>query len=610
MAETYKARWGIDWPAQMADELIDMTVSKKWKIFKEDLGVEFKDPWEGMLRAARSLLKPDEFRVSPWTEQHFHDFTMFESTVVWGCASSSKSNDAGLYVVLDFLVDPYDTVTMVGSTTLGALRSRTWEAIIRYFTALQNNTRGFVVPGKLSKVGFAIQNVDDASLPGSRGEKAGIQGRALNDGGTLQGAHLPHTRILIDELATIASHEDIRTAVTNLRVGTKTFKFMALANPASWDDPSCALCMPQSGQKVDVDTGFWISSRGVAVRHHDGLKSPVYLNPELKREFPFLMSQQDVADIVRDCDGNRDARQFWAMCRGFPLPIGTALPTVLDPLIASSRGIGSPPPAPMSGTRQPVGLAAGVDPAWSESGDAAVMAGCMVYEQDGRPILDFSGRVKRIPIKASSGIPVTQQQRDFVIQSLIENNGPTLSNLAVDVSGNQGIGDAISMYVGPGILSVNNSQRASELPVKATDTRRAKEFVKDRGTESWLVLAEFASAGQLYGLPPGAVQALTARRFAFRPGSSEPITPLRLEPKDEFSTRCKTGSPNETDACALAALAVKERMGILPFGSMPPPSPESVIPAAYGAGAAEPYTPPDLSSDYGADGCSGLSSYS
>lgn len=576
MPATYKKRWGIDWPADMADVHIDMTVSKKWKLFKAD-GIEFKDPWEGMLKAARSLLDEDVFRVSPWTEEHFHDFTMYDEVVVWGCASSSKSNDAGLYILLDFMCDPFDTLAMVGSTTLGALRSRTWEAIVRYFTALKANNRGFEIPGKLSKVGFAIQNVDDDSLPGSRGEKAAIQGRALNDGGTLQGAHLPHTRILVDELATISSHEDLKTAMTNLLVGTKTSKFFALANPSAWDDPSCAMCLPPADQKVNVDTGSWISTRGVFVRHHDGLKSPVYLNPELKNRFPFLMSAENVADITRMCDGNTDARQFWSMVRGFPLSSGTAVPTILDPIVASNNRISGPPPQPFSGERRPVGMTAGVDPAWSDSGDAAIYAGCRVYMQDGKHFLDFTGMVRNIPIKATSGVPVTQQQRDFVVAAMRADGGPDIDKLAGDVSGNQGLLDSIITYIGGNPLSVNNSMRASDNPLKETDGRPAKTYIKDRGAESWLVLAEFAKAGQVYGLPSGAVAGLTSRRFATRAGSSEALMPLRLEPKEQFSTRFK-GSPNETDACALAALAVKERLGILPFGSLPTPKPQSLFP--------------------------------
>jgi hypothetical protein len=109
------------------------------------------------------------------------------------------------------------------------------------------------------------------------------------------------------------------------------------------------------------------------------------------------------------------------------------------------------------------------------------------------------------------------------------------------------------------------------------DTTPACQRVKDRGTEAWFVLAEFCRAGMVRGLPQRAVDALVQRRYMVRGTSMDPMTPLRLEAKEPFIARFK-GSPNLTDACALAALAVKERLGILPYGSIPAPVLESVAP--------------------------------
>ena len=42
-----------------------------------------------------------------------------------------NSNDTGALIVLDWVIDPYDTVTLVGSTTRDALKLRSWESIQR-----------------------------------------------------------------------------------------------------------------------------------------------------------------------------------------------------------------------------------------------------------------------------------------------------------------------------------------------------------------------------------------------------------------------------------------------------------------------------------------------
>ena len=101
-----------------------------------------------------------------------------------------------------------------------------------------------------------------------------------------------------------------------------------------------------------------------------------------------------------------------------------------------------------------------------------------------------------------------------------------------------------------------------------------KETVYDRGTEAWCVLAEFCRAGQVKGLPMTVVEALTQRRYAanmVKDASGQKVpagvkNPLRLEDKEEFKKRYHGRSPDECDACAMAALAIKERCGLLPFG--------------------------------------------
>lgn len=559
----------------MPDELIGMTVGKKWRQYKERYGVEFKDPWVPLLDAARSLLPDRLFRVSEWTEQHFHDWVMAEKgAITWGCAASGKSNDYGLLMVLDWMTDPFDTAIRLGSTDKVSLKSRSWEAVLRYFTALKRNDRGFIVPGKVSKSGYAILNDDTDDSPEAIGEKAGIVGVAVNDSedsGKLQGAHAKYVRLVIDELATITHHGNIAKAMANLRVGAD-FKFFALANPASWEDPSCQYCLPPGGpDSVNVDTGTWVSTRGYIVRHHDGLKSPALRDAAMAERFPFLVTQAVVDQNLEECDGNADAPLFWQMVRGFPPPAGAGTPTVLDPKIAREMRVTDPPP-PGSTV---VGCGAGADPAWSEGGDGAVYTNCKLrMPSPGQyPILDFSDE-HHLKIYASSQLPVTQQLRDQIVLLMRDPGKFTapLSATAVDSSANQGLADDLDIYIGQGAsrcMHVNFWNKASELPVRANSDVPANKLYKDRATEAWCVLAMYCKAGMVRGLSERAMRQLCARRFATLPNSVVPKQPLQLESKDAFKERFKGQSPDECDAAALAALAVKEVLGILPYGWLP-----------------------------------------
>lgn len=531
-----------------------------------------------------------------------------------GYVVTHNSNSTGCFCVLDWIVDPADTTILVGSTTKEALRKRTWESVERYFDLLQRSGR-FTVPGKITETGYAILNRrDDDSLAGAKGAKAGIHGVALNDGGTLQGAHSRYVRLVVDELATIRNHEEIKTAIVNLSV-CEDFKFAALANPAPWTDPSCEYALPEGGAKaVSVDTGSWRSQFGYLVRHQDGLKSPCIEDPSLERELPFLMRRSQVEQTLKLCHGNPDAPQFWQMVRGFPLASGFGGVPVLEEGDAARNSVGEPMPSDPSSV---VCSSVGMDPAWTEGGDGACFARCVARRGPlGRLVLDFTNGLWYFRIDGSrlATVPAAQQMREQALRLLrAEPCMPrTWSAVAVDASANQGLAGELVTNAGAfGIMAVNSAERASDRQFRAHDPTPAEKMYYDRGTEAWCVLAEFCRAGQVRGLPADAVRALTTRRYATISEKSDELrNPLRLESKKLFRPRFG-GSPDVADACALAALALKEAYGILPWGDLPRPVSDMSAPGMAQASMAPVQLPDDGYEDAdpmdGPDGVDGQS---
>ena len=51
MDETYKKRYGYDWPANIPDPFIGLIIGKKWRQLKER-GIDIRDPWIPMIDAA------------------------------------------------------------------------------------------------------------------------------------------------------------------------------------------------------------------------------------------------------------------------------------------------------------------------------------------------------------------------------------------------------------------------------------------------------------------------------------------------------------------------------------------------------------------------------
>ena len=604
MAETYKSRYGLDWPKDTSDTFIRLFVAKKWREIKRDRGVSIVDPWEPLLEACVELFG-DGFKRHRWAEEHAHDWVAEQGVITWACASAGKSSDTGCFCVLDWIVDPTETTILVGSTTKEALRKRTWESVERYFDLLQHNDR-FLVPGKITETGYAILNRrDDDTMTGTKGAKAGIHGVALNDGGTLQGAHSRYVRLVIDELATINNHEEIKTAITNLSV-CEDFKFAALANPAPWSDPSCEYAIPEGGAKsVTPDTGCWRSQFGYLGRHQDGLRSPCIEDPSLEQELPFLLRRSQVEQTLKLCHGNPDAPQFWQMVRGFPLASGFGGVPVLEEGDAVRNGVGE---ASDPSSMRPLVSSAGIDPAWTEGGDGACVARCVVaVDPLGRKVLDFTNGLRYLKIDGSklARHPAVEQMREQVLELMRTMPWMPRSwdRVAVDSSGNQGLAGELIMRAGAfGIMSVNSAERASERQFRAYDPKPVRESYYDRGTEAWCVLAEFCRAGQVRGLPQEAVRALTTRHFmTLNDKSDELKTPLRMESKKDFKPRFGR-SPDVCDACALAALAVKEALGLLPYGDLPRPAEDMAVPGLAASSMASVQAPSD---DYGEEAFSG-----
>jgi len=567
MSETYRSRYGIDWPSEMSDTFIDLTVAKKWRLM-ESQGIKVDaDPGECLERAITKLFP--SVIMSPWTRQMIHDFANNDKYAMIGCGACGKSHAMAACGIAYWIVDPLNTAVIVASATLKDLGTRAWAPTLSLFTELKNNKEGVPIPGKILQGQYAIVNERDENLPETMSVKAAIQGRALDEG-RLQGTHTEWIALIIDELGLVADIEALKTHITNMSIGTLGFKSINAANPNPWEHSNSCFYLPKPGEKVDENTGSWTSSMGYFVRHFDGLKSPVILDPANKAKYPFLMNQGNIDDALNLSGGDKRHPRFYKMVRGFPLTSGTGSPTVLDPIIAAQQCVGLPLTAPVYGGRSRVGFAAGVDPAWSEGGDDAIYSGCEVVVQDGRVYLDFTSRTSRLPVSVDSKLPVTAQLRNGVIDRINKDGGPYMDYVYVDSSGNQGLADDLDVYVAVGCGHINNSVRASERPLRARDPRPAREHIYDRGTESWCVLSAFCAAGQVRGLPQGAINGLTQRRFATKNGTDDVMTPMRLEEKKEFIKRFK-GSPNEADACALAALAVKEKLGVMPFGGVPTP---------------------------------------
>ena len=563
-----KIKYDIAWPQDPDDLFIELILAKHWREMPYRPFV--KEPWEHLLRACRMLFTPEQFKIHTWTEQHAVDWTTEQFCITWGAAASSKSNDYGLFVYLDWLTDPTQTVTIMASTTVKMLQMRSFESTLRYFKLMQANPR-WSFPGKEHRQRLAIVNKDEADRGGEDvSVKPSIIGVAVAQGtleearAKLQGAHLPYVRLIADELS--AMPEAVTDARHNLSIGAVDFRFFGLCNPDSIYDLACRHSVPIDGwASVDVNTDSWRTKWG-KVRHHDGFKSPAVLEEDGSTKYPFLIGKPHIDRIVAEHDGNEDAPAIWTMVRGWPPPQGMDR-TVMSETFVRQFGLHDPVEA---WSTEPTYIA-GLDPAFSSGGDKCILQIARVgLDVNGLQVIEFLDPLQ-LKLEASSPRPITYQISDQVLDKRDELDFD-LRLLAVDDSGTQSVADVIEMEAQlryarfQPVLRVVSSARASESPVSPNNLTPAKDFYANRITELWYQVAEYGRRRQLRRLPVEA-----GKQFCLRRVVEQSKRYRRLEGKEDFKKRLKH-SPDEADAVAYVIEALRTGLGLMPGASKAKPT--------------------------------------
>lgn len=547
-----KEKYGMGWPEDMPDALIDLKVWKHWRE-PEYAACTEKEPWECFWRAIYSLVPRKEFVRHEWSEQHVYDWTTEKFVITWGAASSGKSNDYGLLTLIDWMTDPNETVSILASTSLQMLKLRSYESVLRYFQVVKRYASAYDMPGKLRKTDNAIILDEDDEL-GVATDKASIRGVAVAEGTEqeartkLTGAHLPYVRLILDELS------QMRPAAmrvrTNLSIGAKDFKLVGLCNPDSFTDLAAQYSkpiLPGGFAAIDPETTHeWHSPYG-KIRRHDGLRSPAILHPEKK--LTFLLTKEKLDDIRKDVGGNEDDPEFWTMVRGFPPAQGKK-----QTLLSMTEVLRSGSTEDVTWMGAPSVTVLGCDPAFSEGGNRAVMQALEIGIDKNNQVKLSCLEPRYARIDASSAIPVTDQVGD-AIKEYAEELGVKPELIGVDDSATQSVADYLQSKHFMTVRRFVSNAAASDMPLSKGDVRKASDRFKNQSTELWAAVAAFVRAGQLRNVPLVAMEQLCGRLL-------ERVGVLRRLLSKKKSTRegneLKAGeSPDEQDALSIAIGVVR-----------------------------------------------------
>lgn len=568
MSSTYRAKYGIDWDPNMSDIQIELNCAKKWREPELKAG-KLGHPADHLLRAVREIFPPrapnNPFIISPWTEEHAVDWTTELFCITWGCASSSKSNDYGLFTYLDWATDPTQTYTILASTDKLALQRRSYESVMRYFQILRARNQGW--PGLRSKQKLAIVFEDDVNDGEMSSDKASITGVAVMEGTTdeararLQGVHLPYVRIVADELS--GMRRAIMEARFNLAIGPKDFRFFGLCNPDSLTDLAAEHSIPLRGwSSIDENTLEWRSIYG-KVRHHNGFYSPAVLEPDGAKKYPNIINQAHIDTVIQTSGNNLDHPQVWTMVRGFPPPRGLET-TVISEKDVVTFNMQEPPV-----WEKLIGRVAGLDPAFTSGGD-----GCIFVPAEygilttGQLAIAFLPEVE-LAISASDSRPVTYQIVDQ-LRVLLNQHQIPVDQLGIDDSGTQSVADVVAVEIAAGSQRVVFNGKASDRPLAPGGQQPADKKVGNAITELYYYFAALGAQGQVRGLSQDAMKQFCSRRV-LRKGSL-----WRLEEKKDLKQRIKR-SPDVADACACALAVLRFKLGVAPGASHTAPTGPALI---------------------------------
>lgn len=477
-----------------------------------------------------------ERRVKAWCEDEFKPGDSNFQTW-WGPSSAGKSTDCAAILLIHWFSAPDETTVLICTTTKDMLELKVWGEVERLYLLLGPGFPGKLYPGS-SRI-----------ILGDENSKNGIFGIAVQRGDPI-GVHNKYNCLVIDE-----AQDNIlmgaADSIDNLATGEE-FKCILMGNPQSHFDPLGKYSEPKDAwNRVNVDCDAWETKEGKCL-HFDGEKSPAIKDPE---KFYFLIKQVDLDKMKRR--RGKDSPRYWSYGRGFLPPEGMVNTMFAESFLLKFQCMKAPDWKYISGVYLVV------DPSYSAGGDACVAQPFNVGEtMDGQWSIGFLDPIE-IQLELSQGEPMVYYLAGKVQEACEKLNVPS-AHVACDTTGVQGMFvDVLEKQMGSGIFRVAFQGTPSDLPVSTEDPRLAKDVYRNKVTELWARLWEYCHAGQVRGLSVETVKQLCARQFSDKRQSGRYE---ELESKKIFKGRYGR-SPDNADACCIAAAYCRERLGIIPGGT-------------------------------------------
>jgi hypothetical protein len=505
--------------------------------------------YEYRKRAIQTIWSQEDVHWHSWIDRALRSFCDYNWITWTGPAGSGKSFEASLFALEYWMEEPDRTSVIMASTTKSALARRLWY----YVQDLHSK-----IPLEAGPKGEPIYS--EYLIRWKAGDKKnGIFGLAVEDGPleealhNLIGFHNNRVLLIVDEAPGV--REALFQACDNLSKNPE-FKCLMMGNAESREDPHGRFSEPLYGW-ISIDPerdeqwetqGGMAQGNGVCV-FFDGRKSPAIVAENGKKEFPFLINQDQI-DAALDFYKTLDDPRFWSQSIGFWPPI-TLKRTVLDERIVNNNHCKEPAHWYTSFL-----WCAALDPSY-EGGDRKVFQafkmGRLGPDVDNRWQIEFAKPVElKVSIKEEAEIhyQIVNQCVDLCEVLKIPPN-----RFAIGSSGEGGGLLSIFRREWGAVVGIEEAGSVSERPISNSNPKPCCEEYDRVVTELWFAVREFAIHDCLRGMSDEALKEFYARRWGIQSHK------VRLETKLEFKGHFKR-SPDYGDVCAFC-IELARRLGAI-----------------------------------------------
>jgi len=544
MAEGFE-KYGRIWPIGTTEVTIELMG------FRENYGPEVGGLGKyGHFRRVVELLWPYDakknkngFQWNPWAERIFEEACKWNYLGISGPKSSSKTHCIGIWGLVNWLCDPFNTLVLVTTTSVREARKRMWGVI---------RERHLQIPGLPGRI---VDSMGKLILDEAGSDRSSItlipsaKDKEKEATEKLIGLKNKRVLLLVDEATDVSPA--IFEAIHNLD-SNPFFQCIALGNFASAYDPFGQFITPtNTWNSVNADMDGWETSRGYCV-HLDGERTP---NLDGDDQWPFLLTSKQLRE-AREFQGE-NSLSYWRFIRSFPAPVGAEQNIYSEADIRKFDGEALP-----KWDGQPTRVA-GFDPAFTNGGDRSVLyVGSYGKSDIGLTTICFE-KAHILREDATKANEPRNFQIARLVREICEREGVRPEHLAIDATGaGDPFCDILSETWSNRIFRVKFGEKPTELPLSVVSPIKGNEKFSNRVSELWWVGVEFLRGNQLKGITPELARELTSRKYSTMSGGK-----LVVEPKKDMKARMGK-SPDLADAACLLVDLCRQRLGAVSGGKL------------------------------------------